>query len=119
MTMKPIFIFRVIFISLLAFALTACGGFGQNRNDPRDVSFQTRTTVVVADNEMTKDCSISSPIAKSQYLGLDFQSKEAALSSYVRSLLGDLNKCNKQWKTLREWNATEKKRYESVVPEKN
>lgn len=55
-----------------------------------------------------KECSVTKPPSKKEYLESDDAGRENLLRSTMVNLYGDLNKCNSQIKSIRDFNNKQK-----------
>lgn len=68
---------------------------------PPDV--RINNVFIKPDEVLTKDCSVTKPISKQDYLSTPVDKREESLYNYAKFLLTDLTVCNSQLKNLRTW----------------
>lgn len=91
--------FKLFLVVLLGvFTLTGCAS---NIKPEQPV---IKVMPVLPQDTLLISCHVTPPpVTKEDYLKLDADKKESALTDLVISLYGDLESCNKQLKGLRKW----------------
>ena len=100
--MKRLYMFLTI--GLVFGLLTGCGSTKIDH-----VSTKTEVKVIKTPSYLLKNCSVTEPISKQDYLALGNKEKEKVLTEYSISLLKDLSKCNNQIRLISEFQDKEEK----------
>lgn len=104
-----------LLISLVVSVLSACATHPVVKEvvspEPVVIAKTTYVLVAIPDNLLTP-CSVEQPPSIKDYLAADWPNKEAMLTVYVKSLLGNLAICNAKFPNLKKWNQSQKDIYD-------
>jgi len=94
---------KLMFICLLVILVTGCAVKPQ-----RVIVKETEYAYVPISDNLLKECHVTKPPSKKEYLEADVTEQENMLRSTIVSLYGDLNNCNKQIKAIDKFNTESK-----------
>jgi hypothetical protein len=105
--------FNLSLVVLALLALTGCATV-----KPEIVTVEKiRTVFVEPPASFLEDCKVDAPPVAKNYIESDWPTKEALLTVYARSQIFNLNKCNTDKRSLRNWVKEQKQIFQETVKE--
>ncbi len=94
----------ILLLCLVIILLAGCSVKPQ-----RVIVKETEYIYIPITDDFLKECPVTKPPNKKEYLAADDIEKESMLRTVIGSLYGDLNNCNKQIKSIGKFNHESKK----------
>ena len=109
------------YISSIFLALTFCLLAGCSINPVKKevvappepvVISNTQYVFVETPSNLLLACGVEQPPSVKDYVAADWPNKEAILTTYIKSLLGNLSVCNSKVSSIRKWSQEQKAIYD-------
>lgn len=96
--MKYTYRINMMLLMVGAAALTGCA-----HTPTVEVVTKTKIEYIKPSDNLMKDCPVTKPITKEEYLKLDPPYREVRLSEQIIDLYSDMKKCNLDKKAMRDY----------------